>query len=153
MGILRAGVVKAGLAIVLAATGLGLSAQSALADRGGGHGGGGGGRGGGGNHHGGGGGNHFHGGGSHFHGGARFVVRPGYYPGRYYYYAPAPYYYSPYYYPPAYYPPPVAYAPPVLPSMNSGYQYFCPASQAYYPQVLECTMGWMQVAPGSPPPG
>jgi hypothetical protein len=48
----------------------------------------------------------------------------------------------------------VAYAPPVLPSMNNGYLYFCPASQAYYPQVLECTEGWMQVSPnGGPPPG
>jgi hypothetical protein len=145
MGGLRTGIGKNGLVIaVTVAAALGFAANSAFADRGGGHGGGN--RGGGGSHHGGGGGNHFH-------GGARVVVRPGYYPGRYYYYAPAPYYYSPYYYPPAYYPPPVAYAPPVLPSMNNGYQYFCPASQAYYPQVLECTMGWMQVAPGSPPPG
>ena len=147
MGKVRHDIGKAGLAIALAAS-LGLVAQGALADRGG-HSGGGG-RGGG--HHGGGG-NHFHGGGGHYYGGARVVVRPGYYPRRYYYYAPAPYYYAPYYYPPAYYPPPVAYAPPVLPSMNNGYQYFCPASQAYYPQVLECTQGWMQVTPGAPPPG
>jgi hypothetical protein len=37
--------------------------------------------------------------------------------------------------------------------MNNGYLYFCPASQAYYPQVLECTEGWMQVTPGTQPPG
>ena len=151
MGKVRHGIGKAGLAIALAAA-LGLIAQGAYADRGGGRGGGGGHHSGGGGRHHGGGGSHFHGGGSHFHGGARIVVRPGYYPRRYYY-APAPYYYSPYYYPPAYYPPPVAYSPPVLPSMNSGYQYYCPASQAYYPQVLECTEGWMQVTPGTPPPG
>ena len=85
MGIVRTGVAKIGLAIALAAV-LGLIAQGAFADRGGGRGGGGGHHGGGGGrHHGGGGGNHFHGGGSHFHGGARIVVRPGYYPRRYYY--------------------------------------------------------------------
>ena len=151
MGKVRQSIGKAGLAIALAAA-LGLIAQGAYADRGGGRGGGGGHHSGGSGRHHGGGGSHFHGGGSHFHGGARIVVRPGYYPRRYYY-APAPYYYSPYYYPPAYYPPPVAYSPPVLPSMNSGYQYYCPASQAYYPQVLECTEGWMQVTPGTPPPG
>ena len=146
MGMLRAGVANTGLAVALAATlGLGLAAQGAFAD---------GGYGGGGWHGGGSHGGGHPGGGYHNHyGPPHVVVGPGYYPRRYYYYAPGPYYYSPYYYPPAYYPPPVAYAPPVLPSMNSGYLYYCPASQAYYPQVMECTSGWVQVAQGGPPPG
>lgn len=153
MGNVCNGIWKARLALALAAA-LGLLAQSAVADRGG-RGGGGGHHSGGGSHFNGGGGHHSGGGGhfsggGHFHGGGRVVVGPAFYPRRFYYYVPGPYYY----YPPAYYPPPVAYAPPVLPSMNSGYLYFCPASQAYYPQVLECTSGWVQVAQGGgPPPG
>jgi hypothetical protein len=78
----------------------------------------------------------------------RVIVRPAF--PRRYYYVPGPLVYRP----PVYYaPPPVTYAPPVLPALNNGYLYFCPASQAYYPQVLECTEGWMQVSPGTPPPG
>lgn len=143
MGALRKGIGTKGFAIALAvAAGLCLVTESALADRfrsnssAGPHNGGG----------------HFHNGGGNFNhrhfAQPRVFVRPAF-PARRFYYVPGPFFYSP----PAYYPPPVAYAPPVLPSMNNGYLYFCPASQAYYPQVLECTQGWMQVSPNEAPPG
>ncbi len=67
---------------------------------------------------------------------ARIVVAPVYVPRRYYYVPP-----------PVYVAPVIAAVPMVLPSMNSGYWYFCPDSQAYYPYVLECPSGWLQVVP------
>jgi hypothetical protein len=68
----------------------------------------------------------------------RIVVVPSYAPRRYYY-VPAPVYIAP----------PVVVAPLVLPSMSSGYWYFCPDSRAYYPYVLECPSGWLAVVPGA----
>src|SRR6185295_11882554 len=67
----------------------------------------------------------------------RVVVVPSYAPRRYYYAAPV------------YVSPPVVVAQPLLPSMNSGYWYFCPDSRAYYPYVLECPSGWLAVVPGA----
>jgi len=68
----------------------------------------------------------------HHHVRPRIAIVPAF-PG--YYYAPAP----------------VIVAPPVLPSMDSGYWYFCPDSRAYYPYVLECPSGWLAVVPGTAP--
>ena len=112
-------------------------------------------------------------GGGRRHGGSRVVVGVGFgfgypfgfgygygwgYPWGYGY--PYPYYY-PYY--PAYYPAPVAMQPQPAryielpqaqpqtqqPEMQqpTGYWYFCPTTQAYYPYVRECTVGWQRVAP------
>jgi hypothetical protein len=105
--------------------------------------------------------------GGHRHGGTRVVVGVGFgfgYPFGYpwgsswgYGYGyPYPYYY-PYY--PAYYPAPVV--PQQQPTVYieqpqtqqpqtqqpTGYWYYCPTSQAYYPYVRECTVGWQRVAP------
>ena len=137
MGILRTGVGKTGWAIVLAAAaGMVLVAGDACADRSRSrsssapaarH-----------HHH------HSH---SHRHFSApRIVVAPVIVPRRYYY-VPAPIYYAP-----PVYVPPVAYAPPVYPSLNSPYAFFCPDYRAYYPQVMDCPSGWVQVAPGGAPP-
>jgi hypothetical protein len=70
-----------------------------------------------------------------FHGHSHFVVgvRGPFYAYPYAY--AAPYYYS---YPPAY-----ASAPYVEP----GVWYYCPAYQAYYPQVQACPGGWQAVMP------
>lgn len=82
------------------------------------------------------------------HAPAPIAVAPVIVPRRYYY-VPAPVYVAP----PVYVVPPVAAAAPmVLPDMNSGYWYFCPDSRAYYPQVLECPSGWLQVAPNTAGP-
>src|SRR5258706_11321248 len=73
----------------------------------------------------------------HFSSAPRIVVVPSYAPRRYYYAAP------------------VYVAPPlvaVAPTPNSGYWYFCPDSRAYYPYVLECASGWLQVVPGGGAP-
>jgi len=87
---------------------------------------------------------HHHG--HHRHGwvGAGIVFAPAYWPwyGYGYGYAPAPLYVAP----------PVAVAPAVDPSMNSGYWYFCPDTRAFYPHVMECRSGWQAMVPGSPPP-
>ena len=74
---------------------------------------------------------------SHHFSAPRVVIAPVFVPRRYYY-APAPVYVAP---------PIIAAAPMVYPSTSSGYWYFCPDSQAYYPYVLECPSGWLQVVP------
>jgi hypothetical protein len=68
-----------------------------------------------------------------------------------------PYYPAYAYYPPAYYYPPVAYSsPPVYvergdaytpPDQATGYWYYCPGAQAYYPYVRQCAGGWQRVPP------
>ena len=67
---------------------------------------------------------------------------PSYYPGYYPAYYPAPVYASP---------PTVVYqsAPVVVASPPSQvvYQYYCPASQAYYPAVPTCVQPWLRVVP------
>ncbi|HTO08121.1 MAG TPA: hypothetical protein VMR86_13815 [Myxococcota bacterium] len=118
--------------------------------------GGGGWHGGGGGWHGGGawhGGGGWHGGG--WHGGTNVVVGlgapfwgwgwgwggwygPGYYGGYYGGYYP--------YYPPAYYPSAVVVQPQAQP-LPSGYWYFCPTTNAYYPDVQTCDRPWVPVAP------
>jgi hypothetical protein len=65
---------------------------------------------------------------------------------------------GPYYYPAPvyYYPPPVVIErPPTVyieraPAAPTGYWYWCPDSQAYYPQVQNCPTPWQQV-PATPP--
>ena len=79
---------------------------------------------------------------SHHFSAPRVVIAPVFVPRRYYY-APAPVYVAP---------PIIAAAPMVYPSTSSGYWYFCPDSQAYYPYVLECPSGWLAVVPGAPGP-
>ena len=76
----------------------------------------------------------------HFHPAPRVVIAPR----RYYYYAPAPLFYRP---PVVAAAPAVIVPPPVYPSLNDPYWYFCPDSRAYYPHVLECPSGWLQVVP------
>ncbi len=65
---------------------------------------------------------------------------PLYYPG-----------YYPAYYPPAYYaPPPVYVQQPVVvsqPASEVYYQYYCPATNAYYPAVPTCVQPWLKVVP------
>ena len=99
----------------------------------------------------------FHGG---FHGhrgffGPRVFVGPRFYgPGFYPYYG----YAYPYAYPYPYYdyPPPVVVTPPPTdyvqraPSTpTSGYWYYCQDPGGYYPTVVACPGGWIQVAPRS----
>ena len=71
-----------------------------------------------------------------------------------------PYYYPPYYtslsatvVPPA----PLVYIqrPDTIPStsapvLQSNYWYYCENPEGYYPEVKECTEGWLQVAPRPP---
>jgi hypothetical protein len=89
------------------------------------------------------------------HGGPRVSIGFGFgfgYPGYGY-----PYYYPPYYYPPYYPAPVVLQRPPVYveqipqaaPSVPapSSYWYYCSESNAYYPYVKECAVGWQRVAP------
>jgi len=67
-----------------------------------------------------------------------------------------PAYYPEYY--PAYYPAAVYAAPPAVvyqsapavvtqPPSQVVYQYYCPASQAYYPSVPTCVQPWLRVVP------
>jgi hypothetical protein len=76
------------------------------------------------------------------------------------YYWPAPVYYYP---APVYYYPPVTVAPapqvyierndaPAAADAATGWWYYCPEAQAYYPYVRECAKGWQRVPP-QPPPG
>ena len=69
-----------------------------------------------------------------------------------------PYYYPPYYYPPYYPAPVVLQRPPVYveqspqmapsaPAPAANYWYYCSESNAYYPYVKECAVGWQRVAP------
>ncbi len=83
-------------------------------------------------------------------------------------FGPAWYWGPPYYY----YPPPVVYSPPPVvmqppappvyieqpppqvsavptmpPQAESGYWYYCPSSNAYYPSVPSCSEAWVRVAP------
>ena len=70
---------------------------------------------------------------------------------------PYPYYYPPYYYPPYYPAPVVLQRPPVYVEQSpqaapsapapSNYWYYCSESNAYYPYVKECAVGWQRVAP------
>jgi len=70
---------------------------------------------------------------------------------------PYPYYYPPYYYPPYYPAPVVLQRPPVYVEQSpqaapsapapSNYWYYCSESNAYYPYVKECSVGWQRVAP------
>lgn len=122
------------------------------------------GRGGGGWHGGGGGG--WHGGGGGFFFGGSFPLFPPPYPVYSY-----PYSYS---YPYVYNPPTVVITQPqpqvyieqgssntsssntgnttsANASNNSGYWYYCEASDSYYPYVKECMAGWKQVTPTPPP--
>jgi hypothetical protein len=53
-------------------------------------------------------------------------------------------------------PPPVEYieqpravGPPA--SVTTGYLYYCPDNQLYYPYTQQCPSAWMQVAPGTTP--
>jgi len=83
---------------------------------------------------------------AHGWGGPRWSVGinlglPLYYPG-----------YYPEYYPPAYYAPapPIYVQQPVVvsaPPSQVVYQYFCPATNAYYPAVPTCTQPWLKVVP------
>ena len=72
-----------------------------------------------------------------------------------------PFYGYPYYGYPYYYPPGVATMPgnpPVYIQKNppagqnnpSGYWYYCPDPQGYYPDIKECPNGWQQVQPSPP---
>ena len=116
---------------------------------------------------------HFHGGGGrggsfgHFHGGGRWWG-PGWgavwglglwdltYP--YYGYPYYGYYDYPYY---TYYgqtpavvqqPYDDTYAQPSRQPVATGYWYYCPNPQGYYPYVKRCPTGWMKVVPSPPPP-
>ena len=96
-------------------------------------------------------------GGCCWHGGTRVVVGVGFgFPAYGYGYYGYPYYpYYPYY--PAYYPGPVVQQQPAVyveqpqqveqQPQASGYWYFCPTTQGYYPYVKECAAGWQRVAP------
>jgi hypothetical protein len=70
-----------------------------------------------------------------------------------YYYPPPPYYYPPYYPAPVVLQrPPVVYiesSPQATPSVPaaSSYWYYCADSNAYYPYVKECAVGWQRVPP------
>ncbi|HTP60491.1 MAG TPA: hypothetical protein VMJ14_00255 [Burkholderiales bacterium] len=100
-------------------------------------------------------GGYYHGG-YHGYGGTHVVVGLGFgFPGYYGYGYGYPYYPYAYPYYPAYYPPvavpqqPTTYVeqPQQQQPAPTGYWYFCPASQAYYPYVKECSAGWQHVAP------
>jgi hypothetical protein len=62
---------------------------------------------------------------------------------------------SRYYYPPPVYvapaPPAVYIEQPVPDPAAQAYWYYCPQSNAYYPQVQSCAGGWQRVAPQPPP--
>ena len=83
---------------------------------------------------------------AHAWGGPRVVLGvnvgvPLYYPG-----------YYPAYYPPVYYapPPPVYVQQPVVvsqPPSEVVYQYYCAATNAYYPAVPTCAQPWLKVLP------
>jgi hypothetical protein len=114
-------------------------------------------RGGRGSHHGGHHGGHRH----HVHGRVVVGVGPWWWGPAYpYWYYPPPYYaYPPPYYstpnvvidePPVYIQGPAAQAPASqAPGTPSGYWYYCPSTQAYYPDVPTCQEPWVQVSPRS----
>jgi len=69
---------------------------------------------------------------------------------------PYPYWYGPRYHvvapaPVVVTPPPVVESPPVFVQQEptQGYWYFCPSSQAYYPNVPSCPEAWVKVPPRS----
>lgn len=90
----------------------------------------------------------------HSHGAAHFgvVVAPGWGPWPWYH--PAPYYYPPYQTIVVERAPPVYIEQPLLPSAppvsQTNYWYYCKASRAYYPYVVECPGGWRRVLPQPP---
>lgn len=103
-------------------------------------------------------------GGSHF---GFFVGFPGYFPG---YYGPGyyPYSYYPSYGYPYYYPGTPVYSDPgsvtyieqdgaaqsgdaYMPRREGEYSYYCTDPAGYYPQVQNCSKGWLTVVPGGPP--
>ncbi|PYO07968.1 MAG: hypothetical protein DMD75_19590 [Candidatus Rokuibacteriota bacterium] len=69
---------------------------------------------------------------------------------------PYPYWYGPRYFvvapaPVVVTPPPVVESPPAFVQQEpaQGYWYFCPSSQAYYPNVQSCPEAWVKVPPRS----
>jgi len=113
----------------------------------GGHGGGWGGHGGGSSGHGGG--HHHH----HGHGAVVFGFGVGVGP---WWWGPGyPYWYYPGWYDPAWYYPPVVEQPSTYiqgpsaqaPAEPTGYWYYCPSAQAYYPQTPTCDQPWVKVPP------
>lgn len=96
-----------------------------------------------------------------FRGGVFIGIGPGYYGPSYY--GPSYYWWGPPY-PYGYYPPPYYYGPPAVviqpppvyleqqPAQPPprDYWYYCPSTQAYYPQVQTCSEAWMKIAPRTP---
>jgi hypothetical protein len=72
-------------------------------------------------------------------GGWPYYYGPGYYP--YYGYGYDPYAYG------GYYPPAVVVQPQQAQPLPSGYWYFCPSSNDYYPHVQSCDQPWVPVPP------
>ena len=57
-----------------------------------------------------------------------------------------------YFYPAPVYPYPDPATPPTVVTQEPQYWYYCASVQTYYPYVITCPEGWMQVVPQLPPP-
>jgi hypothetical protein len=85
---------------------------------------------------------HFHG--RHFVGSGVFLdVSPWWWGGPYWYYPPPYWYYDPWYS----HPPP---EPQVYVERPQAYWYYCQDPPGYYPEVPNCAMQWLKVAPQPP---